>query len=227
VLFRSVVVARGELVELGRRAGVPVVEDLGSGALLDLREFGAQHERTVQEALADGVGLVTFSGDKLLGGPQAGLVAGRAPLIARLRSNPLLRALRGDKMTLAALAATLLLYRRGSASEAIPLYRMLSATLDELRARAQAYIDVVPHASAVESEAYAGGGALPQARIASIAVAIATAHPDEVAARLRAGEPPIVARIEDGRVLLDLRTIAPEQDALVQKALVTSQERCD
>ncbi|MGA7355855.1 MAG: L-seryl-tRNA(Sec) selenium transferase [Candidatus Cybelea sp.] len=203
-----------ELVELGRRAGVPVVEDLGSGALVDLRQFGAQHERTVQEALADSLGLVTFSGDKLLGGPQAGLIVGRTPLIARLRNNPLLRALRVDKMTLAALAATLQCYRDGTVHR-IPLYRMLAATLDELRARAQAYVAAIANAKIIESEAYVGGGALPQAAVASIAVAIATARPDALAARLRCESPAVVARIDEARVLLDLRTIAPEEDQIV------------
>jgi L-seryl-tRNA(Ser) seleniumtransferase len=208
-----------ELVELGRRAGVPVIEDLGSGALVDLREFGAQHERTVQEALTDGLGLVTFSGDKLLGGPQAGLIVGRTPLIARLRNNPLLRALRVDKMTLAALAATLQCYRDGNVRR-IPIYRMLAATLDELRVRAQAYVAAIANAKIIESEAYVGGGALPQAAVPSIAVAITTATPDALAARLRRESPAIVARIDEARVLLDLRTIAPEEDQRVLARLV-------
>ena len=210
-----------ELVELGRRAGVPVVEDLGSGALADLRAFGAAHERTVREALDDGVGLVTFSGDKLLGGPQAGVIVGSAPLVARLRSNPLLRALRVGKLTLAALGGTLLLHRDGAA-ERIPLYRMLGATVDELRERAKAYLAAVPDARVVDSEAYVGGGALPQAAVASIAVAITTPRPDELAARLRRATPPIVARIEEGRVLLDLRTIASDEDATVIGTLLSS-----
>jgi len=203
-----------EIVALGRRAGIPVVEDLGSGALVDLREFGAQHERTVQETLADGLGLVTFSGDKLLGGPQAGLIVGRTPLIARLRNNPLLRALRVDKMTLAALAATLQLYRDGAVRR-IPIYRMLAATLDELRARARAYVAAIPNAKIIESDAYVGGGALPQSAIASIAVAISTGTPDALATHLRRANPPIVARIDEARVLLDLRTIAPEEDQVL------------
>jgi L-seryl-tRNA(Ser) seleniumtransferase len=201
-----------ELAELGRRAGVPVVEDLGSGALFDLAEYGIEHERTVQEALADGIGLVTFSGDKLLAGPQAGIVVGRANLVARLRTNPLLRALRVDKMTLAALRATLELHRDPALRKRIPIFGMLATSLEELRGRADAYVAAIAGAVALECAAYVGGGGLPRARIPSIAVAIATQNPELLAARLREESPPIVARIDDGRVLLDLRTIAPESD---------------
>ncbi len=209
-----------ELVELGRRAGVAVVEDLGNGALVDLTEYGLPHERTVQEAIGDGVGLVTFSGDKLLGGPQAGIVVGRAELVARLRNNPLLRALRVDKLTLAALGATLALYRDRALRERLPIYRMLSATPDALRARAAAYLEKIPDARAGESQAYVGGGTLPRAAIRSLAVALTPEDPDAYAARLRRGHPPIVARIEDGRVLCDLRTILPEEDSAVIAALL-------
>jgi len=211
-----------ELADLGRRAGVTVVEDLGSGALEDLAGYGVLHERTVKEALADGIGLVTFSGDKLLGGPQAGIIAGRAHLVARLRTNPLLRALRVGKITLAALAATLALHREPGARERIPLLRMLAATLDELGARARRYLDAVPSAAAVESDAYAGGGSLAQGRIASLAVAVESAEATAFAARLRAQTPPVVARIEGGCVLFDLRTIAPEEDAAVIAAISRS-----
>lgn len=204
-----------ELAELGHRAGVPVVEDLGSGALVDLAAFGAPHERTVQEALADGIGLVTFSADKLLGGPQAGIVVGRAHLVARLRSNPLVRALRVDKITLAALGATLQIYRSNALVERLPIFRMIGGTLDELRARAQDYLEAIRGAEIVESDAYVGGGALAQERIASIAVALRTGEAAAVGARLRKNTPPIVARIVDGCVLLDLRTIAPEEDSIV------------
>jgi L-seryl-tRNA(Ser) seleniumtransferase len=212
-------VSGSELARLGHRTGVPVVEDLGSGALFDLAAYGLAHERTVQEALADGIDLVTFSGDKLLGGPQAGIIAGRAPLIARLRSNPLLRALRVDKTTLAALAATLRLYRDQAARERIPIYRMLTTPFAQLRRRAEAYVAALSNVSAVESVAYAGGGAIPQERIESLAVAVATPRPDLLAAGLRCGEPAIVGRVEDGRLLLDLRTIAPEEDEAVIGAL--------
>lgn len=208
-----------ELAELGGRAGVPVVEDLGGGALVDLELYGVAHERTVQETLADGVGLVTFSGDKLLGGPQAGIVVGRAQLVARMRNNPLLRALRVGKMTLAALAATLEIYRDRSIAQRLPIYRMVSATLDELRTRAGSYVEAIPGATAIESDAYVGGGALAQERIASIAVAIEIGNPDRASARLRAESPPIVARIDGGRLLLDLRTIVPDEDPIVISAL--------
>src|SRR5580698_3055679 len=132
-----------ELAELGGRAGVAVVEDLGSGALFDLAEYGIEHERTVQEAIADGIGLVTFSGDKLLAGPQAGIVVGRANLVARLRTNPLLRALRVDKMTLAALGATLELHRDPALRKRIPIFGILATSLEELRGRAYAYVAAI------------------------------------------------------------------------------------
>ncbi len=208
-----------ELVALGANAGVAVVEDLGSGALVDLAEYGLPHERTAGEAIADGISLVTFSGDKLLGGPQAGIVVGSRASVARLRANPLLRALRVDKVTLALLAATLAAHRTRESRRSIPLYRMLSTTLDALQARARVYSDAVESAKAIDSEAFIGGGTLPHARIASIAVAIATPFASALAARLRAHRVPIVARIEDGRLLLDLRTIAPDEDATVLRAL--------
>lgn len=214
-------VSGAELVTLGRRAGVMVVEDLGSGALVDLADYGLPHERTVQEALAEGIDLVTFSGDKLLGGPQAGIVAGNARFVAALRGNPLLRALRVDKTTIAALAATLHLYRDRSSREQIPLYRMLAATLDELRARARPYLAAISGATLVESDAFVGAGSLPDARVPSLAIAIRASRPDAVAAALRRSDPAIVGRIDDGRLLFDLRTIAPEEDAYVIAKLAT------
>jgi L-seryl-tRNA(Ser) seleniumtransferase len=208
-----------ELAQLGRRCGVPVVEDLGSGALIDLREYGLPSERTVQEALADGIDLVTFSGDKLLGGPQAGVVVGKERWLGRLRSNPLVRALRVDKLTIAALSATLALYSDRASRDRIPIYHMLGATLDDLRARARRYVAAIPSADIVESDAYVGGGSLPDAPIDSIAVAISDERAGVLAARLRNGDPAIVARIEEGRLLFDLRTIAPEEDDAVIDAI--------
>ncbi len=208
-----------ELAALGRRAGVPVVEDLGSGAIVDLCDYGLPHERTVQEALRDGVDLVAFSGDKLLGGPQAGIVVGSSVLIARLRANPLLRALRTDKTTLALLSGTLRLHRTRESRDRIPFYAMLSMTLEDLRARAETYVASIDGAHVEESHAYVGGGSLPQATVPSFAIAFPTPYADALAERLRRGEPPIVTRISEGTVLLDLRTIAPGQDAAVIAAL--------
>jgi L-seryl-tRNA(Ser) seleniumtransferase len=207
------------LVALGRRAGIPVVEDLGSGALVDLEDYGLDHERTVQEAIADGIDLVTFSGDKLLGGPQAGIIAGAQYLMARLRNNALIRALRVDKLTFAALMETLRLYASPQTRTQIPFYRMLSTAIDELRARAEAYC-MSTGAKWLESTAYVGGGSLPQTGVPSIAVAIApSCGLDDAAQRLRRAATPIIARIEDNRLLFDLRTIVPEQDAQVIAAI--------
>ncbi len=207
-----------ELVALARRAGVPVVEDLGTGALTDLRAYGLPHERTAREAIADGVDLVAFSGDKLLGGPQAGIIVGGTAAIARLRANPLLRALRVDKATLAALAATLRLHLDPAARERIPFYRMLASSIGELRARAEAM--AVTGATVVDTAAFAGGGTLPLDPIPSVGLALAPRIGATAAlAELRAHEPPIVARIDDDRVIVDLRTIAPADDAVVAGAL--------
>jgi len=213
-------VTGAEMARLGARAGVPVVEDLGSGAPVDLAEYGLPHERTIREALGDGISLVAFSGDKLLGGPQAGIVAGRAELVARLRNNPLLRALRVDKTAIAALAATLQLHRSPETRARIPLYRMLGATMEDLWERARRYCDAIAGLRTVEHRAVVGGGALPGSTLASLAIAVSTDDPGRVAAALRRGKPPVVARLDDGRVLLDLRTIAPEEDGEVLAALL-------
>jgi L-seryl-tRNA(Ser) seleniumtransferase len=208
-------VAPGELAALGRRVGVPFVEDLGSGALVDLRRFGLAHERTVQEAVADGGELIAFSGDKLLGGPQAGIIVGKRAHIARLRTNPLLRALRVDKGTLAALGATLRLYLSPETVTRIPIYAALAASSAELFERAHALvkrIDAALCARAVESEAYAGGGSLPGMTIASVALELSPRDLDGFARRARTGTPTLVGRAEAGRFLIDLRTIPPQAD---------------
>ena len=207
-----------ELAAFGARYGVAVAEDLGSGALVDLGSYGLPQERTIGEAVAEGMSLVTFSGDKLLGGPQAGIVAGSRAHVARLRSNPLIRAFRVDKVTLALLAATLRAHRSPEGRATIPLYRMLSTTVDALRARAHAY-QSCRGVRIIESEAFVGGGSLPEASLPSMAVALVTPFAGELAARLREAGTPIVARVERDRVLLDLRTIAPDEDSLVIRAL--------
>lgn len=218
-------VAAADLVALGSRVGVPVVEDLGSGALVPLERFGLAHERTVQEAVGDGCTLVAFSGDKLLGGPQAGVIVGRSAAIARLRTNPLLRALRVDKATLAALGATLQLYLTAEGVSRVPIYAMLSASTSELRKRAQGLAERIPASlkpRVVEVEAYVGGGSLPGTAIASVALELHAADLDGFARRLRTGRPALVGRSEGGRFLVDLRTIQPGHDDLVLAAI----ERC-
>ena len=211
-----------ELAAFGRRAGVAVVEDLGSGALVDLREYGLPHERTVQDAIADGMSLVAFSGDKLLGGPQAGIIVGTRSHVARLRSNPLVRALRVDKVTLALLGVTLRLYAGKESREQIPFYRMLAISTEALRERATRIAAQIAEATVTDMESRVGGGSLPQAVIPSVGIAIPSAQSDGVAARLRRGTPPIVARIEDQRVVLDLRTVAPEHDGAIVHALANA-----
>lgn len=210
-----------ELVEVGESHGVPVVDDLGSGALLDTTRFGLAREPMAQASVAAGVALVAFSGDKLLGGPQAGIIVGRAVEIARLRRHPLMRAIRPDKLTLAALGATLAAYRRGDAEREIPVWRMISAAPESLRLRAEALAPRL-NGSVAETRSAIGGGSLPGQTQPSWAVALEAGSPDALAGRLRQADPPVVARIEDGRVLLDLRAILPEQDILLEQAVRTA-----
>ena len=192
-----------ELVGLARKHNLPLVEDLGSGALFDLRSVGVSGEPGVLESLRGGVDVVTYSGDKLLGGPQAGMLSGRGDLIARMRSNSLFRALRVDKLTYAALEATLLAYVKRD-YDAIPVLRMMRLSKDGIGARAEAVASKVrsPKLSAevMDGDSVVGGGAAPSATLATRLLAVAledvTAH--ELAARLRASDPPVVARVEKG-----------------------------
>ncbi len=209
----------GDMAEVAHAHNLAVLDDLGSGTLLPTAPYGLAPEPTVQESLAAGADLVTFSGDKLLGGPQAGLIVGRATLIAKLRSHPLARALRVDKTTLAGLEATLLSYLNGRATSDIPVWRMIAATPEALRARAERIaaaiggdVTVVACASAV------GGGSLPGETLPSCAVAIGGA-PDHLARRLRQGTPPVIGRIADGLLLLDVRTVLEEQEEALIAAL--------
>jgi len=211
-------VAGAELCALGKRTGIPVVEDLGSGALVDLSDYGVPRERTVQDALADGMQLVAFSGDKLLGGPQAGIIVGSSVLIARLSANPLIRALRIDKITIAVLAETLRLYLSPERVRQIPFYAMLCATPSELRVRAAVYTSRIAASSVVDCESFIGGGSLPQTTIASIGMAFDD-RTGALAQRLRTVDPPVLGRNEAGRLILDLRTIAPSQDEQVVVAI--------
>ncbi|MDQ6929067.1 MAG: L-seryl-tRNA(Sec) selenium transferase [Candidatus Eremiobacteraeota bacterium] len=210
-----------ELVALGKRAGIPVVEDLGTGAIVDLSTYGLPRERTVQDAVGEGIDLVAFSGDKLLGGPQAGIIVGKSALIARLRSNPLVRALRVDKITIALLAQTLRLALSPVTLAHIPFYAMLGATCDELRARAARYAQGLGSATVVECNSTVGGGSLPDSVIASVGIAFDD-RTGALANALRKAKPAIIGRNEAGRFVLDLRTIAPSQDDGVIASLTSS-----
>ena len=213
-----------ELVLLARRRGIPLMEDLGSGALLDLRSVGINGEPGVLDSLRSGVDIVTYSGDKLLGGPQAGLISGSSALIARMRSNSLFRALRVDKLVYAALEATLLAYLRRD-HDAIPTLRMMQLSKDEIGKRAEALAARIAapklKTEIVDGESILGGGAAPSSVLPTRLMALTCEglSADDLAARLRVSETPIVARVEDGRVLLDLRTVFPDQDAAVEAAL--------
>jgi len=213
-----------ELVELARKRGLSLMEDLGSGALVDLESLGVAGEPSVLDSLRAGVDVVTYSGDKLLGGPQAGLISGRADLVARMRSNSLFRALRVDKLTYAALESTLLAYIKRD-HDAIPVLKMMRITKDEIGKRAEVLAGQVQSpnmkAEVSDGESLMGGGAAPSAVLPTrlLVLSCEGLSADELAARLRASDPPIIARVEEGRVLLDLRTVFLEQDQMIAAAL--------
>ncbi len=215
-----------ELAVLAEARGLWLLEDLGSGVLLDTRPFGLAHEPTVAEVVAAGAHLVTFSGDKLLGGPQAGVIVGRRELVERCKRHPLARALRVDKMTLAALEATLLHYLRGDAAQKIPIWQMMGQPVEGLAARAHSLAERLQQALAGESgrgavrievqpgRSAVGGGSLPGETLPTWLVAVHLAHvgAQRLSGQLRRWERPVIGRIEEGRFLLDLRTVRPEEE---------------
>ena len=215
-----------ELAELGRKRNIPVMEDLGSGELFDLRNVGVHGEPMIADSLRAGVDVVSFSGDKLLGGPQAGLISGSPDLVAKIRSNALFRALRVDKMFYAALEATLLAYLRED-YDSIPTLRMMRASEDELQHRAEDIARQLRISApqleieVIESRSVLGGGSAPGSTLPSRAVSVKSGSipADEILQNLRRWPTPIVARVEEDRVLLDLRTVEAELDAEVAAAL--------
>ena len=213
-----------ELVALGRERNIPVYEDLGSGCLVDLRSFGVD-EPLVSESIHDGADLVSFSGDKLLGGPQAGILAGKADLIARLRRNPLFRALRLDKLIYQALEATLrnLLLERW---HCVPALAMIRQSADEVRVRAEALAARLPGAEVRPGESVIGGGSTPDQSIPTWLVAIACDDVVEFERRLRLSDPPVIARVEDDRLMVDLRTVFVDEEAELTRALDTCLRQC-
>lgn len=212
--------ALSDLVDLARHHGLLVVEDLGSGTLLDTASFGLAHEPTVLESVAQGADLVCFSGDKLLGGPQAGIIVGRADLIALLKKHPLTRALRVDKAAIAGMQATLLHYLKQEATEKIPVWCMIGLGIEEIERRAEVWAEKLKtlglECDVVSGLSTVGGGALPGETLPTRLVALRAPSPDDVAHRLRTGEPAVVARIEDDQLVLDPRTVlAGEEEELL------------
>ena len=209
-----------EICTVAHAAGLPVVDDLGSGTLIDTAPYGLGHEPTVQESLAAGADLVTFSGDKLLGGPQAGILVGRADLIAKLKKHPLARALRADKLALAALSATLLHYLKDEAIREIPVWQMIAAPEKELHTRILGWIAALGVGEAIPGESTVGGGSLPGQVLPTWLLALPNSRPVKLLKQLRESHPPVIARIQDDRVVLDPRTILPEQDEILLQAIL-------
>lgn len=204
-----------ELVELANWKSIPLIDDLGSGALLDTAQYGLAHEPMVQESVAAGAHVICFSGDKLLGGPQAGILVGKAEYIKPLRQHPLARALRMDKLDFAALSATLVHYLKGEAAQKIPVWRMISLPLSELQEQAAAFVQQLCaagfEAAVIDGQSTVGGGSLPGETLPTKLVALNVNAPDDFLARLRRGDPPVVARIENDRVVFDLRTVVDRE----------------
>ena len=213
-----------EIVEVAHQADVMVVDDLGSGALLDTAKYGLVHEPTVQESLTAGVDLVCFSGDKLLGGPQAGIILGRKDLIDKIKKHPLARAVRADKTCLAGITATLLHYLKDEAEQRIPIWKMMSLPIEEIKARANVWCDVLRQGEVIKSESTVGGGSLPEECISTYVLALKVKSPDRFLKRLREGHPPVIARVEDDTILLDPRTVLDDELLLSNLKVLLSEK---
>ena len=212
-----------ELVTVGKRHDLPVFDDIGSGCLLDAGKFGLEPEPTVQQSIASGAELVLFSGDKLMGGPQGGIIVGKKPLVDRLKRHPLARAVRIDKVVLAGLVATLMHYLKGEAVEKIPVWRMISAPVEEIQRRARSWAEAIGDpARVIDGESVVGGGSLPGSTLPTKLVALGGKGKNTAQAisqRLRRQPLPMVGRISGNILLLDPRSVLPEEDELVYQAL--------
>jgi L-seryl-tRNA(Ser) seleniumtransferase len=219
-----------ELAGLAHDQGLPLYEDAGSGALIDLSEFGIDGEPVIRASIDAGVDVVSFSGDKLLGGPQAGLLVGRSGIIDRMRRHPLYRALRSDKLRLAALEATLDAYARDTSAREVPVHHFITLSAAEIQERAERMLkrlrDRTPDAlqlTTMAGESAAGGGAGPTSRLPTRLISIThrDLSPNQIEANLRRASPPVIARIDDDRVLLDLRTVAEDEEPAVERAILS------
>jgi L-seryl-tRNA(Ser) seleniumtransferase len=215
-----------EITELARRAGIPSFEDLGSGCLIDLTPFGVRDEPVVSHSLRAGISVVSFSGDKMLGGPQAGIIAGERAIVERVKKNPLMRALRVDKLIYSALEATLRLYERGVARAEVPVIRAIAATRDELSVRAGRMAEMINEVRGIraeieEGESVIGGGSAPEVKLPTVIVGVTSEHLSAatIEERLRRHETPIIVRTERDRVLIDLRTVASAEESIIIEAL--------
>ena len=208
-----------QIVSLAHANQVPVLHDLGSGALLNTEDFGLEHEPTVQESLTAGCDIVCFSGDKLLGGPQAGIIIGRQDLIQKIRKHPLARALRADKLCLAALSATLTHYLKGEADSQIPVWQMLSKTLQKIKEQAQNWSVYLGAGEVIPGKSTTGGGSLPGEELDTYLLALKVPHLNRFMKNLRTNNPPIIARIIDNQVVFDPRTVPASQEAALLRGI--------
>jgi L-seryl-tRNA(Ser) seleniumtransferase len=218
-----------ELADLAHEAGLLIYEDAGSGALVDLSDYGITGEPLIRESLAEGADVVSFSGDKLLGGPQAGLLVGRAEVIEQMRSQPLYRALRADKLRIAALEATLDAYARGVSAADVPAQRFIAMSSDEIRARAEQFVERLQRRISsgtqlelIEGESAVGGGAAPTAHLRTVLISLTHENltSNQLEAALRHSTPPVIARIVEDRVLIDLRTVTEAEESEVEQAIL-------
>jgi L-seryl-tRNA(Ser) seleniumtransferase len=208
-----------EIVQAAHAVDVPVLDDLGSGTLIDTSRFGLAHEPLVQDILSAGADVVCFSGDKLLGGPQAGILVGKAKLMAKLKKHPLARAVRADKLALAALSATLLHYLKDEAEQEIPIWRMISADPLDIKARALSWANNLNSGQVIPGESTVGGGSLPGESMPTYLFALNIPKPDRLLEILRENDHPVIARIQDGKAVFDPRTVLPEQDEILLACL--------
>ncbi len=201
-----------EIAQVAHSAGYPLLDDIGSGALLMTERFGLPHEPTVQESLAAGADLVLFSGDKLVGGPQAGIIVGKADLIQKIKKHPTARAVRADKMCLAAITATLLHYLKDEAENEIPIWRMIATPPGQIKSRAKNWVNEIGNGEVIHGFSTIGGGSLPGESLPTWLLALDVGKADKFLAKLRSMNPPIIARTENDRILLDPRTVLPENE---------------
>jgi len=211
-----------EIVKVSHAAGLPVIDDLGSGTLIDTEQFGLKHEPTIHESIKAGADIVSFSGDKLMGGPQAGIIIGKGEFLKKLKKHPLARAIRADKLALAALSSTLLHYVKGEAINRIPVWQMISADAVDLRNRASKWATAIGNGcEIIQGESMVGGGSLPEQSLPTYLLTIQVSNPTLFTAKLRNENPPVISRIDDDRVIFDPRTVLTNQDSIMVDSITS------